>query len=92
MELFEANMRSLFAQLGEPDDDASIARFIERHGNLAGGTRLHEANFWSPTQAAFLREAMQQDGVWASVVDALNTKMHRDNPQPAGDATAQTAC
>jgi hypothetical protein len=82
MELLATNMRSLFAQLGEPNDDASIARFIEQHGNLTGGTCLHEANFWSPTQAAFLREAVQQDAAWATVVDTLNAKLHLASPAP----------
>jgi hypothetical protein len=88
MELLDANMRSLFAQLGEPDDDASIARFIERNGNLTGDTRLHEASFWSPTQAAFLREAMQDDATWAPVVDMLNVKLHQARPTPDGAAVA----
>ena len=77
MELLETNMHSLFAQLGEANDDASIARFIARHGQLPGGTPLHEARFWSPSQAAFLREAMVQDSTWAPVVDELNTKLHQ---------------
>lgn len=76
MELLEINMHSLFAQLGEPNDDASIARFIARNGHLHGGTHLHEATFWSPSQAAFLRDAMLQDATWAPVVDELNTKLH----------------
>jgi hypothetical protein len=76
MELLETNMHSLFAQLGEPNDDASIARFIGKNGYLPGGTPLHEARFWSPSQATFLREATQQDSTWAPVVDALNTKLH----------------
>lgn len=76
MELMETNMHSLFAQLGEANDDAAIARFIARNGHLPGGTPLHEASFWSPSQAAFLRDAMLQDSTWAPVVDELNTKLH----------------
>ena len=82
MELLKTNMRSLFAQLGEPNDDASIARFIEKHGHLHGGTHLHEAGFWSPSQAAFLREATLLDAAWAPVVDALNTRLHLDYQAP----------
>lgn len=84
MELMETNMHSLFAQLGEPNDDASIARFIAKNGFLPGGTHLHEARFWSPSQAAFLREATLQDSTWAPVVDELNTKLHLAYVAPPG--------
>lgn len=70
------NMSNLFAQLGRPDDEAAIARFIESHRPLAGGVRLHEAAFWSPAQAAFLREALLDDADWAEVADELNTNLH----------------
>jgi Protein of unknown function (DUF2789) len=77
MELMEPTMQSLFAQLGEPDDAAAIALFIESHGHLRGHTRLHEAAFWSPAQAAFLCDALLQDANWAPVVDALNARLHQ---------------
>ena len=72
MELMDKNMTALFAQLGEDSDEAGIARFIARHGNLSGGTHLHEAPFWSASQAGFLREALVLDSAWAPVVDELN--------------------
>lgn len=80
MELIEKSMSSLFEQLGEPSDEASIARFIEVHGSLSGDLLLHEASFWSASQASFLREAKLQDSAWSHVVDALNIDLHR---QPA---------
>ena len=76
MELLEPNMQSLFAQLGEASDEGAIARFIDQHGPLHGLTKLHEASFWSPSQAAFLRDALVQDANWAPVVDALNARLH----------------
>lgn len=76
MELIEKNMSSLFKQLGEGHDDVGIANFIERHGGLPGDTHLHEAVFWSLSQANFLREALVQDAAWAPVVDALNATLH----------------
>lgn len=86
MELLEPNMQSLFAQLGEASDEAAIARFIEKHGHLRGHTKLHEAAFWSESQSRFLRDALQQDGNWAPVVDALNARLHE-----AGLASAPRA-
>jgi hypothetical protein len=83
MELIEKNMSTLFAQLGEASDEAGIAHFIALHGSLSGGTHLHEAAFWSASQASFLREALVLDAAWAPVVDELNAKLHR-SPGAAG--------
>lgn len=70
------NLSSLFAQLGQPNDEEAIARFIETYRPLAGGVMLHEAVFWSPSQASFLREALLDDADWAEVVDDLNQELH----------------
>jgi hypothetical protein len=77
MELIEKSMSTLFAQLGEASDENGIALFIEMHASLSGGTHLHDAAFWSASQADFLREAILQDASWAPVVDELNAKLHR---------------
>ena len=76
MELIEKCLPNLFAQLGEASDDPGIAHFIELHGRLSASTHLHEADFWSPAQASFLREAMLLDSAWSQVVDELNVKLH----------------
>lgn len=83
MDLLAPSMQNLFAQLGEPNDEAAITRFIEKHGHLRGHTHLHEAPFWSPAQAAFLRDAIVQDANWAPVVDTLNARLHEAAPQAA---------
>ena len=79
MEIIKPTLRILFAQLGEADDERAIALFVERNGPLAGGTRLHEATFWNPSQAAFLRDCTQQDASWAAVVDELNARLHQND-------------
>lgn len=76
MERSVHDMSGLFAQLGEASDEGAIARFIETHGPMAGGVQLHEAAFWTPAQANFLREAILDDAEWAAVVDALNAEFH----------------
>lgn len=76
MERPALDMSSLFAQLGIPNDERAIARFIEHYGPLDSGVRLHEAAFWNPAQAAFLCEAILLDAEWAEVVDALNSQLH----------------
>jgi hypothetical protein len=82
MELIDMSMNTLFAQLGEASDDVGIARFIALHGSLDGGMQLHEASFWSASQASFLREALLLDAAWAPVVDALNATLHRTPGTP----------
>ncbi len=69
------NMSNLFAQLGQPNDEAAIARFIESHRPLAEAIQLHEAPFWTASQAGFLREALLQDADWAEVADELNAEL-----------------
>ncbi len=76
MEQHRHTMHQLFSQLGQPSDAASIAQFISTHRPLAGEVRLSDAEFWTPTQAAFLRESIQDDSDWAEVVDKLNSELH----------------
>ncbi|PZQ32796.1 DUF2789 domain-containing protein [Pseudoxanthomonas japonensis] len=66
----------LFAQLGLPNDNASIRQFIATHSPLPDDMRLEEAPFWSPAQAQLLREERLDDADWAMVVDGLNVALH----------------
>jgi hypothetical protein len=75
MEQPHYDMSNLFAQLGEANDEKSIARFIASH-KLKDELHLHEAKFWTTAQAKFLREAICDDSDWAIVVDELNTQLH----------------
>jgi hypothetical protein len=74
------HFHALFAQLGLPDDSASIKRFIADHTPLSGATRLHAAPFWTPAQAAFLREACLQDADWAELADQLSLALRGSVP------------
>ncbi|MFN4003365.1 MAG: DUF2789 domain-containing protein [Hylemonella sp.] len=67
----------LFVQLGLPADAASIERFIRAHAPLDPAIRLEDAPFWTPAQAAFLREQLQQDADWVEQVDQLNAALRR---------------
>lgn len=68
----------LFAQLGLPSDEQSIRQFIASHTPLGAGIALAEAPFWTPAQAAFLREEILEDADWAEVVDQLNAALRAD--------------
>lgn len=69
------SMTNLFAQLGLPSEEEDIERFIQRHP-LPSWVSLPEAPFWTPAQAAFLREKMQENADWAEVIDELNVELH----------------
>lgn len=72
METLHPQMPDLFRQLGLPDGEADIRRFIDSHRPLAPDTALADAPFWSESQARFLREEIGEDADWAEVVDQLN--------------------
>jgi hypothetical protein len=76
MERSLRDMNSLFSQLGQANDETSIARFIAIHSPLGSAVQLHEAAFWTSAQASFLREAIADDADWATIVDALNSELH----------------
>jgi hypothetical protein len=65
---------TLFSQLGLNSDPYSIQDFFENH-HISGTIRLDEAPFWSASQAAFLREAIELDSDWADAVDHLDTEL-----------------
>ena len=74
------NMHSLFTQLGEPNDELSIRRFIAAHRPLAGDVLLYDAPFWTEAQKQFLQEALASDSDWALVADELSTALRADCP------------
>lgn len=69
------SMKNLFAQLGLPSDSDAIERFIASHSPLPDDVPLADAPFWTPAQAAFLREEILEDADWAEVVDQLNASL-----------------
>lgn len=69
-------LSSLFAQLGLPDDPASIERFIASH-QLGPRDHVAKASFWTPSQSRFLRDAMLDDAEWSEAVDLLASLMTR---------------
>lgn len=72
-------MANLFAQLGQANDTKAIAQFIEAHRAMPGEIQLHEAEFWNPSQARFLRAAINDDADWAGVAENLNSALHAKN-------------
>ncbi len=80
MELQDHNLDTLFQQLNLDSDPASIDAFIASH-QLSADVKLIDADFWTPAQAAFLKELLREDAEWAPTVDELNVRLH-ETPQP----------
>ena len=70
------NLNTLFQQLGLPDNDAAIDDFVTQH-HLSQGEALQNASFWTPAQADFLRDAIDEDADWADAVDTLGALLQR---------------
>lgn len=77
MESHLHSMADLFTQLGLPSDPGGIQAFIEAHRPVAAHLALPEAPFWTPAQADFLREQVQDDADWAGVIDRLDSGLRR---------------
>ena len=72
MEDLIPSMTRLFDQMGLPSQPAEIQAYITRHKPLPDDIALHEASFWSSSQAEFLRSAIEDDTDWAIVIERLN--------------------
>ena len=72
MDTSNHDLPALFRQLGLNADAAAIRAFIASHP-LPADTDIEHAPFWSPSQAAFLKQALDEDADWAELVDELAT-------------------
>ncbi|MFN3586766.1 MAG: DUF2789 family protein [Moraxellaceae bacterium] len=70
------DLPALFAQLGLPNDADSIDAFLAGYA-LPTGTRLPFADFWTPAQRAFLKEALNADAEWAEAADEMAMRLSR---------------
>ncbi|MCP8687062.1 DUF2789 domain-containing protein [Marinobacterium sedimentorum] len=75
MDTSQHSMHNLFEQLGLPSSEHDVEQFIRIHRLFSQDIRLDQATFWTPVQAAFLREAIEDDSDWSEVVDELNTRL-----------------
>ncbi|SDZ54792.1 DUF2789 domain-containing protein [Pseudomonas sp. NFIX28] len=71
------DLKGLFDQLGLDSSPTAIDAFIEQHSPLPDDVRMIDADFWTPQQAAFLKEELREDADWARVVDELNLRLHQ---------------
>lgn len=73
MDTLSHNLNSLFDQLGMPSTDHDIMNFILNNKKLAPSVKIDQAEFWSPSQAEFIRQALVNDSDWFEVVGSLDT-------------------
>ena len=88
MESGQHTMQALFAQLGLPDTPDDIQAFVRAHRPLPMTTRLYDAPFWTPSQAALIAQKLKDDGDWSVLIDTLNAELrhHPDTADlPQGD-------
>lgn len=71
----EYTMNELFGQLGLESSDEAIEKFIAEHP-LEKNTSLVEADFWTDSQRAFLKEEWKRDAAWVEIIDELNVRLH----------------
>ena len=76
------NLSTLFDQLGLPSDAVAIRNFIHRHRPLDPKIPLQQAAWWTPAQAEFLRQAIEEDSDWFEQVDELDALL-----RPAQEAS-----
>ncbi|MBB3168964.1 DUF2789 domain-containing protein [Simiduia aestuariiviva] len=69
------NVKDLFQQLGLEDGDAAVERFIASHRLRPEDGELYRAIFWSPSQAKFIKESIEEDAEWAEAVDQLDARL-----------------
>jgi hypothetical protein len=69
------SLASLFDQLGLDSSDQAIETFIDENRPLQGNIELHQADFWSASQASFLKQEKDEDADWAEIVDQLDAQL-----------------
>lgn len=72
-------MQTLFEQLGLPASSEEINQFIQSH-SLKNQQVIHEAEFWTDSQSAFLKDAINDDADWAEIVDNLDAQLRESKP------------
>lgn len=78
MELHQQHqMSDLFSQLGLDNSERAIDKFIRDNHLQHRDGELYRAIFWSPAQAQFIKQAIDEDGDWAEAVDELDARLRR---------------
>ncbi|MEH8022286.1 DUF2789 domain-containing protein [Rheinheimera metallidurans] len=66
------SIEALFKQLGLGGSSSEITHFVIQHSPLHHSVKLHEADFWTESQAYCLKKMLDEDADWAEIADQLN--------------------
>ncbi len=77
MDVSKKTLGTLFDQLGLSNDAAAIEAFIQSHTLLNRAGPIWAEPFWSPSQASFLKEALENDADWSEIVDEMSNLLHK---------------
>lgn len=75
METQSHSIAALFDQLGLDSSEEAIDHFVDKNKSISSHLELHEAEFWTSSQASFLKEMKDEDSDWSAVVDLLDTML-----------------
>ncbi len=68
------SMKTLFEQMGMDSSIVGMNKFLREH-RLFEHQVIAQADFWTPSQAAFIVEAIAQDSDWSELVDQLDAAL-----------------
>lgn len=71
MDTSQHTLNTLFDQLGLDSSEKAIQDFISQH-RIRHDKPLDQAEFWTASQAQFIRESWQNDADWVDIVDHLD--------------------
>ena len=66
-------VKDLFLQIGLSNENPDIDSFIRENKGIPSSIPIWEADFWTQSQAAFLKESYDEDSDWVEAVDHLDS-------------------
>ena len=75
METFKHTVNDLFSQLGLPNSDDDIDKFIRINRPIPTHLLLADASFWDRSKSEFLKEALLDDSDWSWAIEQLNGRL-----------------
>ncbi len=66
-------VKDLFLQIGLSNESHDIDSFIRENKGIPSSIPIWEADFWTQSQAAFLKESYDEDSDWVEAVDHLDS-------------------
>ena len=65
-------VKDLFLQIGLASEKTDIDKFVHENKGIPSSVPIWEAEFWTQSQSAFLKESYDEDSDWVEAVDHLD--------------------